>query len=282
MKRLIVNGDDFGRNRSVNLGVTQAFDMGILTSASLVANSLDFDFAISAGRVHPDLGVGVHLVLDEYAPISAQSEIPSLLDARGRFFSRSSMLLKILTGRIDRRHVATEWRAQIAKIVDAGISPAHVDGHGHCHAYPGLAEIVVELAAKFGIRAIRLPREPLAHLGSGGAALAGRYLGKAALNASAHLLRSKCRSRIHCPDAFFGFMEGGRLTGSGLEKICRSLRPGVSELMAHPALDNADAPYGCGYQWRGDLDALLCHTKRSFEDAFDVKLVSYRNGWIDD
>jgi predicted glycoside hydrolase/deacetylase ChbG (UPF0249 family) len=68
--RLIVNGDDFGRSEGLTRGVVEAHVRGILTSTSIVAASHHFDLAVSLAKQHPELGVGVHLVIDEYEPLS--------------------------------------------------------------------------------------------------------------------------------------------------------------------------------------------------------------------
>ena len=71
-----MSGDDFGRSESVTRGVIEAHQRGILTSASLVAGGPAFDLAAELALAHPDLGVGVHLTLDEYAPVADPGEIP--------------------------------------------------------------------------------------------------------------------------------------------------------------------------------------------------------------
>ncbi|HKS41295.1 MAG TPA: ChbG/HpnK family deacetylase, partial [Blastocatellia bacterium] len=46
MRKLIVNADDFGFTRGVNLGIIRAFEEGILTSATIMANGDAFEDAI--------------------------------------------------------------------------------------------------------------------------------------------------------------------------------------------------------------------------------------------
>jgi predicted glycoside hydrolase/deacetylase ChbG (UPF0249 family) len=277
--RLIVNGDDFGRTESLTRGVIAAYEHGILTSTSIVAGSVHFDLAVALAKEHPGLGVGVHLVVDEYAPVANPDDVPSLLRARGGFHSRPVALLEILLGRVRREEVAREWEAQIARVVDAGLQPTHLDGHGHCHASPTLAGVVADLAAKFGIGAVRLPAERLSWRGAGGALALRRHAERGLLSGACRWPRSRWRGRLRHPDVFFGFMDAGRLSAASLEAIARSLRPGVSELMTHPALDNGDSPYGLRYDWRGDLDALLAHDKAEFTGRFGVDLVSFRDAW---
>ena len=69
MKSLIVNGDDFGASHGINLGVVEAHERGILTSASMMVDPPASAEAARSARDHPDLGVGLHVVI----PIARRS-----------------------------------------------------------------------------------------------------------------------------------------------------------------------------------------------------------------
>lgn len=279
LRVLIINGDDMGRTPRITQGILKAYEQGILTSASMVANGADFDSAAAMAKQYTGLGVGIHLVLNEYQPVAEPRLIPGLLNAAGAFWPRPLMLAKLQSSGNRCREAAIEWEAQIAKIVDAGVSPTHLDGHGHCHATPRLAETVLRLAKKFNIGAVRLPAEPLSYRGFGGAFSARRYVEKAMLFTASQWARSRWRTHLAYPDMFYGFMDGGRLSAGAIARIAGGLRPGVAELMTHPGIDNDDSPYNCNYNWRGDLDALLSSSKEAFEAAYNLKLRSYRDAW---
>jgi predicted glycoside hydrolase/deacetylase ChbG (UPF0249 family) len=61
-KQLIVNGDDFGLSESVNQGIIQSHQQGILTSTSLMVSGDAFENAVALAKTHPNLAVGLHLV----------------------------------------------------------------------------------------------------------------------------------------------------------------------------------------------------------------------------
>jgi predicted glycoside hydrolase/deacetylase ChbG (UPF0249 family) len=65
---LIVTGDDFGAAREVNDGIVAAHRDGILTSASLMVTGAAVEDAVRLARAHPDLAVGLHLVLVQGRP----------------------------------------------------------------------------------------------------------------------------------------------------------------------------------------------------------------------
>jgi hypothetical protein len=262
-------------------GVRQAHLRGILTSASVVATSQCFAQAIELAKAEPRLGVGVHLVIDEYPPASPPEEIPSLLDRGGGFFSRAVSLARILLGRAKRNELRREWEAQVSRVVDAGVRPTHLDGHGHCHATPNLVGLVLEIAARFGIGAVRLPAEAMGYLGQLRRFSSRRFAEKLLISCACTRARAVWKGRLHFPNAFLGFSEAGRLDVSTLDRIAGSLGPGVSELMSHPGVSGDDRPYLLDYDWAGDLTALTRYSRDEFEERFSVRLVSYGDAWCD-
>ncbi len=63
---LIVNADDFGLCRSVNQGIIECFEHGIVTSTSLMIRQPAAAEAAAYARQNPRLGVGLHLDLGEW------------------------------------------------------------------------------------------------------------------------------------------------------------------------------------------------------------------------
>ena len=157
-RTLIVNADDFGLSASVNAGIVRAHALGIVTSTTLLATGAAFDEAVAMARRYPALGVGVHLDLVEGRPRCAPSQVPSLLSSAGTFVGGTPALAsRAFRGRLAYRELVLELVAQIARVVDAGIRPTHVDTHQHAHCLPVVCAAVLEAAARFGIRRIRFP-----------------------------------------------------------------------------------------------------------------------------
>ena len=68
---LVVNADDFGITRGVNMAIEQAHREGILTSASLMANMPHREHAVQAVLAsNPKLGAGLHLCLTSGRSVS--------------------------------------------------------------------------------------------------------------------------------------------------------------------------------------------------------------------
>lgn len=156
MRLLVVNADDFGLTESVNRGILEAHTRGILTSTTILANGAAFDSAAALARQAPDLGVGVHLNLTEGRPVASPAEVSSLLNEHGRFLrSAAALMRKVLTGRLRADEIERELSAQIEKVQRADIRVTHLDGHKHVHMLPGILPVVLRVAQRYGIPAMR-------------------------------------------------------------------------------------------------------------------------------
>ena len=162
---LIVNADDYGLTERVSAGILRAHRDGIVTSTSVlaVAPGLAKTGRWLAGEA--DLGVGVHLALvGEDPPLLAASEVPTLVDRKGRFpISWRVFLRRSLLGRVDPDDVRRELGAQLDAVAALGVAVDHLDSHQHLHAWPALQGPVIDLAVARGVPAIRVPRSHRRH-----------------------------------------------------------------------------------------------------------------------
>jgi predicted glycoside hydrolase/deacetylase ChbG (UPF0249 family) len=154
---LIVNGDDFGASPDVNEAVVRCHRDGVLTSASVLANHPAAEDALTQAHAYPSLGIGVHLNLTDGMPLSPPDTVRSLMDREGRFRAFPAQLLRIVNGQARIAEVEREFRTQIEYLREHGVSPTHVDGHFHVHAYPRLFGLVLRLMNEYGIRGMRSP-----------------------------------------------------------------------------------------------------------------------------
>jgi hypothetical protein len=167
-----------------------------------------------------------------------------------------------------------EWDAQIAKIVNACITLTHIDGHGHCHAHPSVAGVVLQLARKYRIANVRLPAEPI--WWKPGLNASPRFLEKTVLNMATQVPRQVWKGSLNFPDAFYGFSQGGRMSAEIVRDVGKSAPHGVSELMVHVGVSNDEAPgFWTGYDYAGDLQAVTTYSKQQFEAEFGVSLVTH-------
>ena len=243
MKNLIVNADDLGWTEGVNRGIAEANRNGIVTSASLLANGAAFASGVEMARSTARLGVGVHLNLSDGAPVAARELETSLVNAAGEFDGGpESLLLRIASRGLALREVEQEWEAQIEKVRDAGIHPTHLDGHKHVHMLPGLFEIALRLAKRYGIGAIRVAHEASSlrvALSADDEQHTATVLKQGMQARGLKLLARDAKEQaervgISTADYFCGIAQTGEMTKEGVAQLLRSLPDGTTELMCHP------------------------------------------------
>jgi len=279
MKKAVVNADDFGLCGPVNEGIILAHRRGILTSATLMANTPGFGQAVLLARENPSLGVGIHLNIVRGRPLSAPGSIPSLLGPDGRFLAAPGRILrKLAAGRIRDAEIEREFRAQIEKVLTAGLRPTHFDSEKHMHAAPAVFKIVLRLGTEYGIRKIRFIRE------YGLSRRPVQSLKAAYLSACCGLMRSRVRAAgFAVPGAFYGISMSGRMTSTVLRRIFGRLGEGTAEIMVHPgfrtpelfAVESEVGRYFINAFRERELQALLDPGLPAIARAHRVELVGY-------
>jgi hopanoid biosynthesis associated protein HpnK len=270
MKKLIVNADDFGLTEGINKGIIEAFREGIVTSASIMANGESFEHAVSLSQQYPALSIGAHLVLVEEKPVLSPDEVPSLIGKNNKLHKNyKEFLTRFLLGRIKIIDIEKELRAQLEKVLKAGIQIAHIDSHQHLHVYPAILDIVLRLAEEYGIRWIRNAYEhsTASSIGQGGLKILAKKGKQKILNA-----------QTQTTDYFFGAGFSGRMTERELLNVLVKLPAGTSEIMCHPGEDDekTTTKYShWGFNWKQERDALLSRTVRQFIEKKEIVLISY-------
>ena len=145
MKKLAVNADDFGFARDVNLGIVEAHVRGILTATTLMANGKEFEHAVALARQHSTLDIGCHLVLVQGESLATGNPLPS---------SIRDLTLAVFTRKVKPYE---ELKAQVERIVSAGLKPTHLDTHKHTHLLPPVLDAVTRLSEEFAVPWVRRP-----------------------------------------------------------------------------------------------------------------------------
>lgn len=254
-RKLIVTGDDFGMSVEVNEAVEEAHRRGVLTSASLVVAGDAAADAIARARRMPGLGVGLHVALLHAPAALSSEELPDLIEPNAPGFGRRAARIgsKIALFPHVRRQALAEIRAQFELFRKSGLALDHVDGHQHFHQHPWVLGTVIALAPEYGVRAVRLPREPAFTSWRA----AGRIgLGRRLRDVIGHwpllrLMRRTLQSAgIASNDWFFGKHDGGAIGKSWFLRLLDHLPAGASEIGLHPASRSWPPPYGPRPHWR--------------------------------
>jgi predicted glycoside hydrolase/deacetylase ChbG (UPF0249 family) len=268
--QLVVNADDFGLSPGVCAGILRAHEHGIVTSSSALVNAPAFGRHASSLR-DSGMGVGVHLCLvGEDPPLLAAREIPTIVDRNGRLPSSwKRFAAGALTGRVDPADVRRELSAQIAAATDHGLAIDHLDGHQHLHLMPDVSEVVLELARRCHVPAVRI--------------VGTRSLRPPAVLVRPLAARMRRRARaagLIVPDRAAGLDTAGRLDLDALSRAVSALacESGVADLTTHPGADPDPERerYTWGYSWTEELQALCApRARQAIEDA-GFTLTDYR------
>jgi len=253
-KLLIVNCDDLGMTHSANVAVYDALRHGKATSASLMVPT---PWARDAAAQYRGEDIGVHLTLNaewetyRWGPITHS---PSLLDGDGGF----PRTVQDVWDHADLDEVRKECRAQIERAIYWGFDVSHIDGHmGTLHLRPEFFDVYLEMAVDFCLP-MRMP-----------GASAERVIGFP-------YRRLAAEEGVVFTDHMLYAQVGARRQ---LERAIFDLRPGVTEVYMHPAVDTDELRSACT-DWPGRVeDYAYIRNDPSFADLIEragVTCIGYR------
>ena len=254
-KLLIVNCDDLGSSHAANVGVYEALRDGVATSATLM---VPCPWAREAASRYRGEDVGVHLTLNaefdlyRWGPIT---HAPSLLDGDGGF----PRTLQDIWDHADIDEVRRECRAQVERAIYWGFDVSHLDSHmGTLQLRPEFFDVYLELAVDF--------RLPIRLSGGSTEQMVGFPFRQLA-----------AEEGVVFPDHFV-YVRGVGIRRA-IERALVDLRPGVTELYVHPAIDTAELR-SSSPDWPGrvdDHDLVTGHSSlRSLAERAGATLIGYR------
>ncbi len=260
---LILNADDFGMCHDQNEGVMRGLKEGIFTSLTILVTCPWFEEAAEFARNNPAADLGVHLTLtaewDSYkwGPVLGRRAVPSLVDERGYLWQTVAQVYE--HARLD--EAEAELRAQIEKALAAGIDATHLDSHmGTLQLRADYHEIYARLATEY-----RLPIR-----------LASRKMMRDQMGP---ILDQLDKAGVVTPDhlVFHGPSKLAE-TESYWSDLIRSLFPGVTEILCHPALarDELKSCARDALQREADFRYFTSDKTRKLVAVEGVKLVGFR------
>jgi predicted glycoside hydrolase/deacetylase ChbG (UPF0249 family) len=134
-KVLIVNADDFGQSPNINRGVIEAYENGIVTSASLMVRWPAAAEAAHYAAAHPDMSLGLHLDLAEWTyrenqwvaryEVTPAGDVASIREEIGRQLRQFHQLV--------------------------GQPPTHIDSHQHVHRNQPVTGLLADAGRSLGV-----------------------------------------------------------------------------------------------------------------------------------
>ncbi|MGH7087349.1 MAG: hopanoid biosynthesis-associated protein HpnK, partial [Stellaceae bacterium] len=224
------------------------------------------------------LRVGLHLVLVSGVPCLPPTELPVLTGGDGRF--GDGLLgagVRFCFSPTTRRELAREIRAQFEAFRATGLALDHVNAHRHMQLHPTVAALIFEIGRDYGMRALRIPHEPLPLLRQAGASRSERAVALGHAPMAALLRRSARRHGLAINDRLLGLAWTGAMSESRVLRLIDALPPGVSELYLHPAVEQSAALARAMPHYRpvDELAALLSPAVRRRIEAEGVVLSAY-------
>jgi predicted glycoside hydrolase/deacetylase ChbG (UPF0249 family) len=141
---LVVTADDYGIGPATSEGILDLAQRGAVTSAVLLVNSPYAEQAVGRWRqagLPMELGWHPCLTLDR--PVLPGSQVPSLVDADGRFHALGTFMKRVLLKRIRPTEVEAELNAQYDRFLDLmGHSPSVVNSHHHVQVFKPIGAIL--------------------------------------------------------------------------------------------------------------------------------------------
>jgi predicted glycoside hydrolase/deacetylase ChbG (UPF0249 family) len=139
MKRLIVNAANFGLSTVVNRAVIEAFQKGVLTSASLLVGKPATEEAVSMAKDNSNLGIGVQLSLTEFLYVNKERGVAT-------FYWDDSVPIKKIIDSV---------KMQIEEALSTGLPIDHVNSTWDIHLRPELVYIICSICSEYNIKNIR-------------------------------------------------------------------------------------------------------------------------------
>ncbi|HMU42094.1 MAG TPA: ChbG/HpnK family deacetylase [Ignavibacteriaceae bacterium] len=152
---IVVNADDFGMSSGVNGAILRSFELGYISTTTIMCNMPGFEEAcqIAHDKKLTDR-IGIHFNLTEGYPLSEKiKRLSKFCDQDGRMFKSFKGHLFSAS---EREAVYEELEMQLKKLKSFGITPTHADSHHHSHHFIGTQSIVIKLATANQIPAVRL------------------------------------------------------------------------------------------------------------------------------
>lgn len=263
---LIIHADDMGMSHATNLAIFDAFERGVLTSASIMMPTAWVKEAVLWLQDHPRADVGVHLTHTsewggyKWAPVAGRRAVPGLVGPDGYMWPDVAAVWAHAT----LQEAEIEARAQIEYAQALGIDVTHLDSHmGTLQLDPRFWEVYLKLSVTYRLPQRQASRELYDLLGARGRKQAEQAAG------------------VFGPDyLIYGLPEPQTpaQVPAYYETILRNLKPGVTELYLHPALDGPEMQAISGTHARRDADYrwLVDPRTRALINELGIKLIGYR------
>lgn len=252
-KVLLLHCDDAGMCTEANAGVQHYIKSGEILSAAVMMPCKNAEEMVEWAKKYPNADVGVHLTLTSewktyrWSTLTDPKKVPGLIDSEGKMWRDVPEVVQHATP----KEVETEIHAQIDMMLKMGLKPSHIDTHmGTLYGSAEFAKVFFETAVKYNIpaNAIDLSNKEVADF--------YRAAGYPIDNEMMKVLDNYPLPKLDN----FGSVPDGKTYNeikSRFFGLVNSLKPGITEIIFHPAVltDNLKSITGSWQQrkWEAEL-----------------------------
>lgn len=270
---LIIHADDIGMSHSVNLASIEAFKQGAISSGSIMVPCPWFPEIAAWARENPTADLGLHLTLTSewklyrWRPVAPPEKVKGLIDEEGYMWRSERQTAAKATA----AEIEIELRAQIDRAIAFGIKPTHLDTHmGTLYTRKDFFDVYTKLGKEYGlpVMVMRPSPEMLAYGKATGSPITEDVLKK--VEADGFAMLDHLVTGVPGKD----FAERKK----SYHNLLRNLKPGVTMLIVHLGLDDAElkAITGSWPQRHGDLLSLLDAETKALIKELGIKLLTFR------
>jgi predicted glycoside hydrolase/deacetylase ChbG (UPF0249 family) len=155
---IILNADDFGYSADSVAATIDCFELGLLTSASLMPNTPALESAIAYALGAPQFSYGLHFTCTgdgAERPLSPPERVPALVNEAGAFLPTNLLRARAILRRLPVDEIERELTAQLSLLTGAGVRVTHVDSHRHLHKFAPFRTAFARTLGRFGVRWVR-------------------------------------------------------------------------------------------------------------------------------
>ncbi|QCE34415.1 ChbG/HpnK family deacetylase [Acetobacteraceae bacterium] len=227
-RQVLFSADDFGMSVEINEAIEKAHLNGILSTTSLMVAGPAAEDAIARAKKLPNLKIGLHLVVIEGESLL---HLPAITDEKGWFGGNGVQLgFNYFFNGKARKALHCEIAAQFKKFHETGLHLDHANAHKHMHLHPLVGQYLLKEGPKYGLKAVRIPNEPLKILGE------KPRISATILQNWTKILRCQIqKAGMTTTDYCFGIEWSGKFTKERLRFLLPRLPKGSSEIYFHPA-----------------------------------------------
>lgn len=151
----LVDADDFGFSKEINQAIINEVKSKTVDVVSIVPNLVKKSDLNNLKNSSGSLIYSMHFNLLRGKPCADVSEIRSLVNLNGMFYSLPVFIFRLNLGLCKLSEIETEFRAQYAKLLEMDITPTHMSSEQHIHIFSPINKTLEKSISGTSIKKIR-------------------------------------------------------------------------------------------------------------------------------